>query len=136
MTKRTCDGCSKCCEGVVNGVAHGYDFYPGKPCHFLGKGCTIYADRPVSPCHEYECAWLESDELPMWMRPDMCNVLVTRREKDGIEYFDIREAGKKLDAAVLSWFVIWALKGQRNILYQIDGGLNKIGSNEYLALQL
>lgn len=135
MAQRTCDGCSKCCEGALRGHAYQHNFYPGKPCHFLGEGCSIYADRPKDPCQDYKCEWLASDELPMWMRPDLCNVITTKRVKNGVEYYDIVEAGKKLDSAVLSWFVMWALSTQKNIMYQLDGGFNRIGSAEFLALQ-
>lgn len=133
---RTCDGCTKCCEGWLHGSAHDHAFYPGKPCHFLGKGCSIYADRPKDPCQIYKCVWLESEDLPMWMRPDLCKVVVTKRVKNNVEFYDIVEAGQLLDAKVLSWFVLWALNTKRNLLYSIDGGRNRIGSNEFLTLQL
>lgn len=133
---RTCDDCSKCCEGWLNGDAHGHVFYPGRPCHFFANGCSIYADRPAEPCRSYRCAWLESDELPMWMRPDLCKAIVTKRVQDGIEFYDVLEAGQVMDAKVLSWFVLWALNTQRNLSYAVNGIRNRIGSPEFLALQL
>ena len=133
---RTCDGCTTCCEGWLHGSAHGHKFYPGKPCHFLGKGCTIYADRPKDPCEGYNCVWVDTDELPMWMRPDLSRVMVTRRVINGIEFYDVIEAGKPLEAKVLSWFVLWALNTKRNLLYSINGGANKIGSPAFLELKL
>jgi hypothetical protein len=72
----------------------------------------------------------------MWMRPDMSGVLVTRRVHEGIEFFTVGECGKKLDAAVLSWLVIWALNNSKNLKYQIDGGWNKIGSKGFMEAQL
>lgn len=136
ISQRKCDSCSKCCDGWLRGSAYGHHFYPGKPCHFSCNGCTIYADRPVDPCQIYQCEWLTNDEFPVWMRPDLCNVITTKRKKDTIEYYEICETGKKLDSAVLSWFVIWALSNQKNILYQLDGGFNRIGSNEFLQLTI
>jgi len=135
MTERTCDGCTKCCEGTLHGKAYQHSFYPGKPCHFLSKGCTIYANRPEDPCQIYKCEWLASEELPMWMRPDLCHAITTKRTINNIEYYEILEAGKVLDSAVLSWFILWALNSKKNLAYQIQGGLNKIGSSEFLALK-
>jgi hypothetical protein len=134
MIERTCDGCTKCCEGTLRGQVHQHNFYPGKPCHFLGKGCSIYADRPKDPCQDYKCAWLASDELPMWMRPDLCHAITTLKIQDGVEYYEVLEAGKQLDSAVLSWFIMWALNGKRNLMYEIQGGKNRIGSPEFLAM--
>jgi len=134
MTQRTCDGCTKCCEGTLRGKAHQHDFYPGKPCHFLGKGCSIYANRPADPCTSYECVWLATDKLPMWMRPDLCHAITTFKIQDGIEYYEVLEAGKQLDSAVLSWFVMWALNNKYNLMYEVQGGKNRIGSQEFLAI--
>ncbi len=66
----------------------------------------------------------------------MSGVLVTRRVHEGIEFFTVGECGKKLDAAVLSWLVIWALNNSKNLKYQIDGGWNKIGSKGFMEAQL
>ena len=134
--QRSCDGCSKCCEGWVSGKAYQYDFYASKPCHFLCNGCTIYEDRPEDPCKSYKCAWLESDELPMWMRPDLSNAIVTRRFNEKIEYYDLIETGEKLDSVVLSWFIMWALNNRKNLMYTIQGGRNRIGSPEFLEITL
>ena len=135
-THRTCDGCTKCCEGWLSGSAHGRDFYAGKPCHFLGKGCSIYKDRPKDPCKTYKCEWLGSDQLPMWMRPDLCGVIATHKCQDGVEFYSLVEAGKDMDAAVLSWFFQWAINNNHNLYYQIKGGSNRIGSPAFMALTL
>lgn len=129
---RTCDGCSECCKGWLKGNAFGHDFYPGKPCFFLQKSCSIYEKRPDDPCKSYRCHWLASNDLPMWMRPDLSNALVTYRKHDNVEYFEILECGKKMDSSVLSWFIIWALNNKKNIKYQISGGFNKIGTEEFM----
>lgn len=129
---RTCDGCAECCKGWLSGNSYGHDFYPGKPCFFLQKSCSIYEKRPDDPCKSYRCHWLSSNDLPMWMRPDLSNALVTYRKYDNVEYFEILECGKKMDSSVLSWFIIWALNNQKNIKYQISGGFNKIGTEEFM----
>lgn len=131
--KRTCDGCAECCKGWLRGQAYNHDFYPGKPCFFLQKTCSIYENRPKNPCETYKCHWLNSDDMPMWMRPDMIKAVVTERNLDGIQYFDIKECGEKLDSTVLSWLVLWALNTNKNIRYEIDGGWTNIGSKDFLA---
>jgi hypothetical protein len=123
--QRTCDSCTKCCQGHLSGVAYGHSFQPGKPCFFVAeKGCSIYADRPDSPCKSFKCEWLANDSLPMWMRPDLSKVIVLNRKYDDGEWVEVSEAGQKLDAAVLSWMVIWAANNKKNLRYQVDGGWN------------
>lgn len=123
--QRTCDSCTKCCQGALTGRAYGHNFQYGKPCFFVGeKGCSIYADRPPNPCVSFKCVWLAEDFLPMWMRPDLSKVIAVRRNYDDGEWIELHEAGQKMDAQVLSWILIWALNNKQNIRYQIDGGWN------------
>lgn len=133
---RTCDGCAECCKGWLHGVAFGHDFYPGKQCYFLQKTCSIYENRPIDPCKSYKCHWLDSDDLPMWMRPDMAKVIVNKRRTNDIEFFEVCECGEKMDSSVLSYMTIWALNSNKNIKYQVGGGWNKIGSKEFLEAQI
>ena len=65
IAERACDGCTRCCEGWLTGIAYGYEFYPGKKCHFLSsKNCTIYPIRPDNPCKTFQCQWKEN----LWKR--------------------------------------------------------------------
>ena len=129
---RSCEGCAKCCEGWLSGEAYGHAFYKGRPCFFLNKICTIYDVRPDKPCKSYKCGWLAEDIFPHWMKPSLSNAIITKREFENIVYYEIIEAGGSLDAKVLSWLVHWSLNTNNNILYQIDKGTNKIGSQEFL----
>lgn len=123
--QRTCDSCTKCCQGTLTGRAYGHDFQPGKPCFFVGdKGCTIYADRPENPCVSFKCEWLSGDYLPMWMRPDLSNVIVVNRKHDDGNWLELYEAGQTLDSKILSWILIWALNNKKNVRYQVNGGWN------------
>ena len=123
--QRTCDSCTKCCQGTLTGSAYGHDFIPGKPCFFVGeKGCTIYADRPENPCVSFKCEWLAADYLPMWMRPDLSKVIAVRRQFDDGEWLELYESGQKMDSGVLSWVLIWAANNKKNVRYQVDGGWN------------
>lgn len=127
---RTCDSCTMCCQGYLSGIAHGHSFQPGKPCFFVAeKGCSIYADRPADPCKSFKCEWLAKDYLPMWMRPDLSKVIVVCKDKEGEEWLTVKEAGQKLDAAVLSWMVVWAANNKKNLRYQVDGGWNWVKFN-------
>lgn len=129
--QRTCDGCTKCCQGHLRGTAHGHFFQPGQPCFYVGeKGCSIYADRPHDPCKIFKCEWLAQDYLPMWFRPDLSKVIVVNRQFDDGEWLEVCEAGQKMDSAVLSWVLIWAANNKKNVRYQIDGGWNWIKNSE------
>lgn len=132
--KRTCGDCTKCCEGYLLGEVNGKTFYPGKPCHFLGKGCTIYSKRPVDPCQTYRCEWLTNEEIPEWMKPSEVNAIIDIQEQQGIKYLRVKEAGAKLDSKVLSWIIRYVLVNQLNLLWEVDGGQNWIGRPDFNAL--
>lgn len=133
MDKRLCGSCTKCCEGYLSGEAQGKKFYPGKPCHFIaiGKGCSIYAKRPVDPCVTYKCSWLTNLDVPEWMKPDDVNAILDEREVQGMRYLNLREAGTPMKARVLSWFFQHILETGKNAVWQVDGGLNWVGSPEF-----
>jgi len=133
---RTCDSCTMCCQGHLIGTAHGHNFHRGKPCFFVNeKGCSIYADRPADPCKSFKCEWLAKDYLPMWMRPDLSKVIVIRtKDEKGEEWLNVNEAGQKIDAAVLSWILIWAANNKKNISYQVDGGWNWLRNDNRVEL--
>lgn len=132
MTERSCDGCAKCCEGWLQGEAYGHAFYKGRPCFFLGKTCTIYETRPENPCRSFKCEWLDSDIFPAWMKPDLVNVIITKRIKEDLVWYEVTEAGSVLESKTLNWLIHWALNTKNNIVYYIDGGINRIGSQDFL----
>lgn len=136
LNTRSCDGCAKCCEGWLSGEAYGHKFYRGRPCFYLNKTCSIYDVRPEDPCRNFKCEWLSSDTFPHWMKPNLVNMIITRNELNGIPYFNIFEAGSTLDIKTLSWIIEWAVSTNNNIMYIIDGGVNRMGSQEFLELPL
>ena len=136
MTERSCDGCAKCCEGWLHGEAYGHAFYKGRPCFFLNKTCSIYDTRPESPCRTFKCSWLAEDIFPHWMKPDLINIIITKRQVDNFFYYEIVEAGSTIESKTLNWLVQWALNTNNNILYYIEGGVNRIGSQEFLKANL
>lgn len=66
----------------------------------------------------------------------MSNALITRRQHENIEFFEVTECGKQMDSKVLSWLVIWALNNGKNLKYQIDGGWSRIGTKEFMEARL
>jgi len=132
VPERTCGECTACCEGWLTGSAYDHPFQPGRPCFYLQKGCSIYADRPADPCQGYKCVWLAHDTLPMWMRPDKSKIIVTERETNGVKYWDVSECGTTMSAESLSWLVLYTIDNSTNIQYRINGGSVKIGQPDFL----
>ena len=132
--KRSCGTCTKCCEGYLPSTVKGRPFYKGKPCHFIeiGKGCTIYPERPVDPCVVYKCLWLTDDEVPTWMKPNEIDAIIDQRQISGISYINIVEAGKTLDSRVLSWVITDLIPQGKNVKWELDNGYNWFGSPEFL----
>jgi hypothetical protein len=133
---RSCAGCTACCDGWASGTAHGHSFYPGKRCHFVGElGCTIYEDRPENPCKSFRCMWLTNTNLPMWLKPNLSGALIAEEELQGIKFITVKEMGKKIDSAVLSWLVqAQQNKVIENIKYEVNGGWNFLGTKDFLAM--
>jgi hypothetical protein len=137
LQKRRCDGCTKCCEGWLSGNVYGHEMFTGRKCHFLEKQCTIYDSRPENPCQTYECAWLNDQSIPGWMKPDLSNVIISKRIErsnklnKNIEFYQISEAGSRIDVGILNWVIHWAIQNNLNITYQIDGKFHTLGSPEF-----
>lgn len=135
---RSCDGCTACCEGWLQGNAYGYEFWPGRKCHFLGeKSCTIYEDRPYAPCQKFKCEWLINHDIPEWMKPNLSKVILRSLTVNGFTYLKANEAGEKMDASVLSWLFSYLVDGKiKNLTYQIDKGWNFIGNKDFVEWSL
>ena len=132
---RSCGTCTKCCEGWLHGAAYEKKFWRGRPCHYLTAGkCAIYGQHPEDPCKKFRCQWLANEDVPGWLKPDEVNAILVKRRKNDIDYLEITEAGEKLRSEVLSWAVMYCLERKLNLYYSIDGGSNRIGSPEFLAM--
>jgi len=131
---RTCGSCTVCCEGWLNGNIYGYEMYPGRPCHFMGDGCcTIYNDRPETPCKKFYCQWLIDTDIPEWLKPDQSKVLINKNEIAGEMCISLYEAGKEMDIKVLNYFFLEFYHGRiRNLRYQIDGVWHHLGTKQFL----
>lgn len=132
VMNRSCGDCTACCEGWHSANIEGHDMYPGRPCHFFCKQCTIYEFRPPT-CREYYCSWMLDDRkaFPEWFRPDISGVIMTHRDWEGGSYLEVRETDKKITPEVLSWIYE---HGARNGLYmrvQINGVWHTHGDERF-----
>lgn len=133
MNQRSCGECTRCCEGWLKASINGKRMCAGKPCHYLGKSCTIYEDRPDDPCREYTCEWLDNPDLPEWMKPNLSNVIITRKTTpdDKLTYCEVVETGRLIESTTLNWIIHWALQNKVNIVYEVQGQMYKLGNAEF-----
>jgi hypothetical protein len=86
---RSCETCTECCRWLI-GNSYGHTFGCGKSCAFKTKsGCSIYNIRPDT-CQNYKCAWLQG-LFPEWMKPNICNVLISVEDWKGFKYIKALE---------------------------------------------
>lgn len=95
-----CGECNVCCTRFRVAEVKWMD-KDAKPkdtlCENYCNGCTIYKDRPDA-CATYECFWLKvnnvNNSLPVNLRPDKCNVMVTAQSEKGVGQFWLDEVGE------------------------------------------
>ncbi len=119
---RSCDGCTKCCEGHLTANIYGYEMGPGKPCHFVTKnGCSIYSNRPYDPCKGFKCVWKQNSIVPVSFKPDVVGMIMINNVLDDIPYVYIVPAGKEISIDVLDWAVSAVISGDvPHIVYHKD----------------
>lgn len=130
---RECGTCTRCCEGYLFGEVNNNYFYNGRPCHYVspGTGCTIHEERPEM-CEAFKCGWLSDPRIPEWLKPELSNAMISFTQVEGIPYLSLMEVGAKMDSKVLSWVLLFALENNYNFLYQVEGGLNTLGTQEFV----
>jgi hypothetical protein len=141
---RSCEGCTKCCEGHLRAdikLSDGRTSWIGQEedtgnfhaCGFLkkGKGCGAYKDRPISPCVMFKCDYLTDPTMPDTFKPSRSNAIFTTRNIKDIEYTMLIEAGRKLDSEVLSWAISKHLEDGTNFAWRVLGNIFWIGSEEF-----
>ena len=119
---RSCDGCTKCCEGYLTGEIDSKPFGHGSDCFLvqIGKGCGDYENRPEMPCKTFQCQWLVDENVPERFKPSEINVIISKRSLGGDEDFiELVEAGSKLDSEVLSWALENAIENDKNLFWTI-----------------
>lgn len=137
---RSCEGCTKCCEGYLAGDIRGHwmgldENNERKPCFFVqqGIGCGDYENRPSVPCKVFKCEWLTNPNVPESFKPSRSGAIFSTRTVDGIEYLKLLEADdrKKLDSEVLSWAIEYTLSNGINFAWRVQKNIFWLGSEEF-----
>lgn len=141
---RSCDGCTKCCEGYLRAdikLSDGRTSWMGQedpsgklhPCGFLnaGKGCGAYKERPISPCQLFKCDYLTDETMPESFKPSNSHTIFSTRTIKNIQYTMLIEAGRKMDSEVLSWAISKHLEEGTNFAWRVLGNIFWIGSEEF-----
>ena len=129
--QRACGPCTACCEGWAEGEIRGHRMSPGRPCHFLtpaprdpaqASPCTIYEERPESPCRRFVCGWLApGSDFPEHFRPDLSGfILVPLRWRERPAWVML-PAGRDPDEAALSWMQSRARATGEPFFYERQG---------------
>lgn len=131
---RTCDGCTKCCEGWLTANIYGEEMYPGKPCQFVdeGIGCKIYKKRPEDPCKTFQCVWRAAEFVPEQFSPKETGVIIVEQNIDGIPYLSAIFAGSEIKTDMLSWLVSYGVGRQLNMEWTVGGVPHHIGRVEFI----
>jgi hypothetical protein len=118
---KECGSCSKCCEGFLTGSVFGNIFGNGKPCVFVDKQkqCSIHEIRPKNPCRDYKCMWLRFEDVPLWMKPNSSNVLVSVEKYKDREFLILNCYDNDYSARYLSYVITYAKKNNMPLMYQL-----------------
>ena len=107
--------------------------FPGRPCHFVGEGCcTIYNERPETPCKTFSCAWKENVVMPEWLRPDKSNCILVLIDQDGFKYLKAIETEFDMKSNVLSYIIQFCIKNNVNLTWVVKGQEYHLGSPDFL----
>ena len=117
---RSCDGCTKCCEGWLPAKIMGHELSPGNPCPLLVSdvGCSIYEDRPERPCKTYYCFWQTELSVPEKFKPSLTNTIITWGNVTGFRELILIRAGG-YDSEVVEWFAGYVKENNINATWQI-----------------
>ena len=93
----SCGECTACCHrwAIPEVTWMDEDVKPKDTlCDKYCNGCTIYEERP-KVCADFECVWLKinsvNNSLPVSLRPDNCDVMVTARFDEGVGHLLLDE---------------------------------------------
>lgn len=120
---RSCDGCTKCCEGWLIAKVYEFEISPTNgACKFLGRaGCGIYPVRDTL-CKNFYCDWIENSSLPENLKPDKCNAIIITKKLGNYRYYRIVTAGI-IKKHVYEWAEEQAKQGKHLVAYDINGDL-------------
>lgn len=134
---RACGGCTACCEGWAEGEIRGHRMQPGTRCHFLQPGggsspCSIYDERPQSPCRSFVCGWLApGSPLPESFRPDRCGFIVLPMAWRGRTAWILVPAGRDPDDDALAFMRAHAQATGSPFFYERQGERIGYGPPEF-----
>jgi hypothetical protein len=90
--------------------------YPGVPCAYLKKDCTIYKSRPEDPCKKFVCEWLADESIPAYMQPNLSGAIIIKHD----DHVEMVECDPPLKTQALEWFFMAYISGKYdNITYRI-----------------
>jgi hypothetical protein len=73
---RVCGGCTLCCKLIPVDLSSGHKIAGVRcPHQRTGKGCAIYAKRPL-PCVLWNCVWLLNADVDNMRRPDRSHYVI------------------------------------------------------------
>ncbi|MFZ2649673.1 MAG: hypothetical protein WA210_06160, partial [Burkholderiaceae bacterium] len=115
------------------GEIRGHRMYPGQACHFLVRGaCSIYEERPQSPCRNFVCGWLmPNSPLPEEFRPDRVGVMVVPTHWRGAPAFILVSAGRDPDESMLALMRAHAQATHQPFFYEQGGARFGYGPPEF-----
>jgi Fe-S-cluster containining protein len=133
---KQCGTCTKCCDGSALrvGTINENIIPDGTPCIFLdqkNKKCSDYDNRPQFPCKEYMCMWLEFEDVPIWMKPEYSDIIVSHITFNNNNFLWITPFKMEYSAKSFSYVIEYAKKNNMNVIYQSTkyGSLKFIGNN-------
>jgi hypothetical protein len=133
---RSCNSCTKCCEGYLSANIKGQEISLGKPCLFveISVGCKDYENRPSFPCKEFKCEWVRDLYIPEEFSPAKTGVIFNTVQISDIVYLNAIEAGNPITAEVLSWLFIKHKNDNINIAWQMSDLVYWAGDKEFSRL--
>lgn len=126
---RTCDGCSRCCEGFLSADIYGFDMsLRGGKCRFLiKKRCGIYPVRPQL-CKVFLCGWRENSTIPDNMKPSESDIILLPKWIENYFYYRMVPTSVTIKDYVYEWAEHTATLGKHLIGYK--NGLFTVFSND------
>ena len=68
------------------------------------------------------------------MKPNECDVIISLKEIEGMQYVELTEMNASINPAILNWFFLRLLDGSiKNLRYQIHRSWNYAGTQEFVT---
>jgi hypothetical protein len=135
LAMRQCGSCTACCQGWLKASIRGHDMHRGQPCHYVAAtGCSIYEERPASPCRSFSCGWKAMPGLfPASFRPDQAGFIIKASTWDQFDVFILVSAGKDPQAAHLDWMTTLCHATGMPFFYELNGETTGYGPSNFVA---